>query len=233
MTLADCVFNHLLTKLLKQLNESLPNAYAGSQLDSCPSSVLALLSLAPLNLCSCSLYTRAYTHTQAHTDICILRLELAFSGAQIPLLFMLVPWTGFSCAAPLSIVCSFLLHTPGLAWIVNSPLVSPSSLPPSGQSTAMLRRLRKRPTKKHNCNFCTELYCLASSLPPLLLVLVRLLPFASFPLAWLFFRHGSALALIKYWLRSALRFYSNAPHACQSCTSTPPPFAVSLSLSLF
>lgn len=31
MTLADCVFNHLLTKLLKQLNESLPNAYAGSQ----------------------------------------------------------------------------------------------------------------------------------------------------------------------------------------------------------
>lgn len=152
MTLADCVFNHLLTKLLKQLNESLPNAYAGSQLDSCPSSVLALLSLAPLNLCSCSLYTRAYTHTQTHTDICILRLELAFSGAQIPLLFMLVPWTGFSCAAPLSIVCSFLLHTPGLAWIVNSPLVSPSSLPPSGQSTAMLRQLRKRSTKNSTAN---------------------------------------------------------------------------------
>lgn len=56
MTLADCVFNHLLTKLLKQLNESLPNAYAGSQLDSCPSSGLAWPRLLLLALaCSESL----------------------------------------------------------------------------------------------------------------------------------------------------------------------------------
>lgn len=105
----------------------------------CPTLMPAPCSTAVLPLvwpglaCSCLLWISALAlciveHTHIQRDICILRLELAFSGAQIPLLFMLVPWTGFSCAAPLSIVCSFLLHTLGLAWIVNSPPPYPSSL---------------------------------------------------------------------------------------------------------
>lgn len=160
--------------------------------------------------------------------MCILCLELAFSGAMILLLFMLVPqlsWL-FMCFAFYCLLSSFSTEY-GLAWIVNSTLPPhPSAvshpltitLTPLGQSMAVIRWFRQLSTKKTKRKSKTNSVS-ASNFPILLVSHLALHLHLHIHLQLLLlviYSTWQRICFDKILIAVSLRFSSNVQHACQS-----------------